>query len=101
MSGSESESESELLRFVASVLTPGQQHPWALRIASYALVGLVAVLGLLIAVGQRTVHHFVLLGMSVALLAAIHWFMAELSAANNKTKNQKQKQKKDKAKKDE
>ena len=72
--------QEELLSFAASVLTPGHRHPWAMRILNFALLGLAATLLFGIASGSGTVHHGVMLAMSLALLVAVHWFVRAVDA---------------------
>ena len=68
----------ELEAFVAAVVTPGRQHPWSFRIMRFALGGLAAVLGLLLAAGAGSGHHWALLGLTLGLWGLIEWFLVEL-----------------------
>jgi hypothetical protein len=70
--------QTELLNFAASVVTPGQQHPWTFKIMNFALIGLFFTLVLVIVSGSGNIHHVIMLGMTVVLFGLIHWFLQAL-----------------------
>ena len=68
----------EAINWLATVVTPGAQHPWTFHIMNFALIGLMLVLLLVVVLGAANIHHYILLGMSAILFALIHWFLHEL-----------------------
>lgn len=68
---------SDLLDFAVSFVTPGYHHRFATYIVNGALLLLTITLAYVIAFEEeRTVHHWVLLGMAVCLMGAINWLLA-------------------------
>jgi hypothetical protein len=78
----------ELLNFVTSVITPGHRHPWSLRIMNFALLGLAATLLFGMATGSGTIHHVIMLVMSLGLLVAVHWFIRAVDALPKEEKKE-------------
>lgn len=84
--------QEELLNFATSVVTPGHRHPWSMRILNFALIGLAVTLSCVLLFGRSTIHHFIMLVMSLCLLAAVHWFIRAVDALPQSPKAEKKTQ---------
>lgn len=85
--------QDEIINFVAAVITPGQTHPWAIRILNFALIGLFFTLLSVVLFGTPIIHHYIMLLMTVVLFIMVHWFIRELDAVKKKEKEQEEKKK--------
>ena len=83
--------QQELLNFVTSMITPGHRHPWAVYILNFALIGLALTLTFILVTGDGNIHHAIMLGMSIVLFVACHWFLSEIDALKHEEETKKQK----------